>query len=59
MTKQFKIEFEEEHVPKGQPLEVSAESVDHIKLFDVIPVGQETRFRYAVIWENGDDGVSR
>ena len=52
--KQFRIEFEETHVPKDQPLEVVAEDVEYIQLFEIIPVGQELRYRYAVIWENGD-----
>lgn len=52
--KQIVIEYEETYVCKGKPLEVSAPSAECVRVLDVTQVADDLRYRYAIIWENGD-----
>lgn len=55
MPKLIRVEFEETYVDIGKPLEISAEAHENVRLMDVIQVGDQLRYRYAIIWENSDD----
>lgn len=52
--KTIRVEFEETYVDIGTPLEITAEAHENVRLMDVAQVGNQLRYRYAVIWENGD-----
>lgn len=54
MPKLIRVEFEETYVDIGKPLEITAQAHENVRLMDVIQVGDQLRYRYAIIWENGD-----
>lgn len=50
----IRVEYGEEHLPEGEELELYAATALHVKILDVTQVGPDLRYRYAILWENGE-----
>ena len=54
MAIEVTVEYEETYVKKGEPLRVQAPDATAIRMLDVRGVGDEMRYQYVIVWENGE-----